>query len=133
ERRRAVADEVRADLEGAGSAGENGSAGAVAGVPSEESGAARGDLDQVVPAGEVEAREVERLRALDADLDDLIAEARANSAGSTQVALPRSLSATALARLADDPRGLAHEIARPMPRKPSAAARFGTRFHAWVE
>src|SRR5699024_8090459 len=66
ERRRAVADEVRADLEGAGSAGENGSAGAVGGVPSEESGAARADLDQVVPAGEVEAREVERLRALDA-------------------------------------------------------------------
>ena len=36
-------------------------------------------------------------------------------------------------RLAKDPDGLASELARPMPRKPNRAARFGTRFHAWVE
>ncbi len=47
--------------------------------------------------------------------------------------LPSSLSATALARLRDDPDALAGELARPMPRKPSPSARFGTRFHAWVE
>jgi DNA helicase-2/ATP-dependent DNA helicase PcrA len=49
------------------------------------------------------------------------------------VPLPSSLSATALARLRDDPDALAGELARPMPRKPSPSARFGTRFHAWVE
>ena len=45
----------------------------------------------------------------------------------------RSLSATALARLRDDPEAFARDLARPMPRPPSPAARFGTRFHAWVE
>ena len=33
----------------------------------------------------------------------------------------------------DDPEGFARDLARPMPRQPSPAARFGTRFHAWVE
>ena len=31
------------------------------------------------------------------------------------------------------PRGFARELARPMPRPPAPAARFGTAFHAWVE
>ena len=47
--------------------------------------------------------------------------------------LPTSLSATALSRLRDEPEAFARELARPMPRQPSPAARFGTRFHAWVE
>ena len=38
-----------------------------------------------------------------------------------------------LARLRDDPEEFARDLARPMPRQPSPAARFGTRFHAWVE
>ena len=38
-----------------------------------------------------------------------------------------------MARLRDDPDAFARELARPMPRQPSPAARFGTRFHAWVE
>ena len=50
-----------------------------------------------------------------------------------EVPLPSSLSATALARLRDAPDGFAADLARPMPRQPSPAARFGTRFHAWVE
>jgi DNA helicase-2/ATP-dependent DNA helicase PcrA len=50
-----------------------------------------------------------------------------------EVPLPSSLSATSLARLRDDPEALAADLARPMPRKPSPSARFGTRFHAWVE
>ena len=49
------------------------------------------------------------------------------------VPLPSSLSATALARLRDTPDSFAADLARPMPRQPSPAARFGTRFHAWVE
>ena len=47
--------------------------------------------------------------------------------------LPSSLSATAMGRLRDDPGRLAADLARPMPRKPLPSARFGTRFHAWVE
>lgn len=51
----------------------------------------------------------------------------------TEVTLPSTLSATALSRLRDDPDGFARDLARPMPRQPSPSARFGTRFHAWVE
>jgi DNA helicase II / ATP-dependent DNA helicase PcrA len=47
--------------------------------------------------------------------------------------MPSSLSATSLARLRDDPDGFVADLVRPMPRRPSPAARFGTRFHAWVE
>jgi DNA helicase II / ATP-dependent DNA helicase PcrA len=69
----------------------------------------------------------------DAELDRLLAEARRDRADEVPVPLPSSLSATALARLRDDPDALAGELARPMPRRPSPSARFGTRFHAWVE
>ena len=34
---------------------------------------------------------------------------------------------------ATTPTAFAADLARPMPRQPSPAARFGTRFHAWVE
>ena len=69
----------------------------------------------------------------DAELDRLLLEARRDRADEVPVPLPSSLSATALARLRDDPDALAGELARPMPRRPSPSARFGTRFHAWVE
>jgi DNA helicase-2/ATP-dependent DNA helicase PcrA len=69
----------------------------------------------------------------DAELDRLLAEAAADAADVVEVPLPTSLSATALARLRDDREAFARELARPMPRPPSPAARFGTRFHAWVE
>jgi DNA helicase-2/ATP-dependent DNA helicase PcrA len=69
----------------------------------------------------------------DAELERLLAEARRDRATDLAVALPSSLSATALGRLRDDPETFARELARPMPRPPSSAARFGTRFHAWVE
>jgi DNA helicase II / ATP-dependent DNA helicase PcrA len=38
-----------------------------------------------------------------------------------------------LLRLNADPAGFAADLARPMPRQPSRSARFGTRFHHWVE
>jgi DNA helicase-2/ATP-dependent DNA helicase PcrA len=69
----------------------------------------------------------------DAELDRLLAEARRDRADRVDVPLPPSLSATAVARLRDDPDDFARDLARPMPRQPSPAARFGTRFHAWVE
>ncbi|GAW49576.1 MULTISPECIES: ATP-dependent DNA helicase [unclassified Nocardioides] len=69
----------------------------------------------------------------DAELDRLLTEARRDRSSDIAVPLPSSLSATALGRLHADPETFARELARPMPRPPSSAARFGTRFHAWVE
>ena len=69
----------------------------------------------------------------DDELDRLLQEALESRADTVEVPLPASLSATSMARLRDDPQQLAADLARPMPRKPSPAARFGTRFHAWVE
>jgi len=69
----------------------------------------------------------------DAELDRLLAEVLEGRADTVDVPLPTSLSATSMARLRDDPVQLAADLARPMPRKPSPAARFGTRFHSWVE
>jgi DNA helicase-2/ATP-dependent DNA helicase PcrA len=69
----------------------------------------------------------------DIELERLLTEARQDRSTTIRVPLPSSVSTTALSRLRDDPAGFAAELARPMPRQPSPAARFGTRFHAWVE
>ena len=69
----------------------------------------------------------------DDEIARLIEEAAGERSPEIAVPLPSSLSATAMARLRDDPEEFARDLARPMPRPPSAAARFGTRFHAWVE
>jgi ATP-dependent DNA helicase UvrD/PcrA len=69
----------------------------------------------------------------DETLERLLAEARREQAPLVDVPLPASLSATALARVRDDPDTFAAELARPMPRQPAPSARLGTRFHEWVE
>jgi len=76
---------------------------------------------------------LDRVAQWDTEIDRLLEEATRDRATVVEVPLPSSLSATSLARLRDDPEAFARELARPMPRKPSSAARFGTRFHAWVE
>jgi DNA helicase-2/ATP-dependent DNA helicase PcrA len=73
------------------------------------------------------------VRQWDLELEALLDEAHSTAADDIVVPLPLTLSATTLLRLGSDPEGLARDLARPMPRKPSRAARFGTRFHAWVE
>ncbi|HET6166625.1 MAG TPA: ATP-dependent DNA helicase [Marmoricola sp.] len=83
--------------------------------------------------GELDVIEAARVAEWDAEAERLLAEARADRADVVAVPLPASLSATALARLRDEPEEFLRELVRPMPRPPSAAARFGTRFHAWVE
>ncbi|ANH36521.1 DNA helicase II [Nocardioides dokdonensis FR1436] len=97
---------------------------AAARVRAAEPGAPDEDLDVIDGA---------RVAEWDAELDRLLAEARRDRSDEIEVVLPSSLSATALSRLRDDPEAFARELARPMPRPPSSAARFGTRFHAWVE
>jgi DNA helicase-2/ATP-dependent DNA helicase PcrA len=81
----------------------------------------------------LDAEQAALVASWDDELERLLAEARAARGGRIPVALPSSLSATAMIRLREDPEGFARDLARPMPRPPSAAARFGTRFHAWVE
>ncbi len=74
-----------------------------------------------------------RVAEWDAEVERLLAEAAAARSADIEVPLPGALSATALLRLQSDPDEFARELARPMPRPPSRAARFGTVFHAWVE
>ena len=69
----------------------------------------------------------------DRDLDALTGELLRARQTVTDVPLPAVLTASQVMRLAEDPDGLAQELARPMPQPPKPAARRGTRFHAWVE
>lgn len=91
------------------------------------------EADATAPDAGLDTIEAARVAEWDAEFDRLVAEARQDRSSDIPVALPSSLSATALGRLRDDPAAFARELARPMPRPPSSAARFGTRFHAWVE
>ena len=75
----------------------------------------------------------QRIESWDAEIERLVAEASREQTDLREVSLPSSLSATALARLRDQPEELARDLVRPMPRPPVSQARFGTRFHAWVE
>ncbi|WP_432557974.1 ATP-dependent DNA helicase [Granulicoccus sp. GXG6511] len=77
--------------------------------------------------------EAETIAGWDDDVDRLLAEAREARRGRRKVALPESMSATGLLMAARDPGGYANSLIRPMPAPPSPAARFGTRFHQWVE
>ncbi|HEX5862002.1 MAG TPA: ATP-dependent DNA helicase [Nocardioides sp.] len=76
---------------------------------------------------------LDRISQWDDEIRRLLEEAVRDRSPDVVVPLPSSLSATSLARLRDDPEAFARDLARPMPRRPSSAARFGTRFHAWVE
>ena len=69
----------------------------------------------------------------DDEVERLLVEARSERSAEIAVPLPGSLSASALLRLREDADSFARDLARPMPRPPSRAARFGTLFHAWVE
>ncbi len=90
-------------------------------------------VDPAAPEPVLDTLDGARVAEWDAELERLLAEVRRDRAAVADVPLPSSLSATSLARLRDDPDGFARDLARPMPRPPSRAARFGTRFHAWVE
>ncbi|WEO95474.1 ATP-dependent DNA helicase [Streptomyces sp. FXJ1.172] len=77
--------------------------------------------------------EARTIASWDRDLDALTGELLRARQAVTDVPLPVTLTASQLMLLAEDPDGLAQELARPMPRPPQPAARRGTRFHAWVE
>ncbi len=85
------------------------------------------EQDQLLLDGE------ETVAGWDADIARLVGELTQARSLHRLVELPSNLSATALMRLNEDPQAFAAELARPMPRPPSPAARFGTRYHQWVE
>ncbi|WP_344328787.1 ATP-dependent DNA helicase [Streptomyces macrosporus] len=95
---------------------------------------------RTAPADETDApreltpEEARTVASWDRDLEALTAELRRARSGVREVPLPATLSATQLVRLANDPQGFAKDLVRPMPQPPRpAAARRGTRFHAWVQ
>ncbi|HYJ28585.1 MAG TPA: 3'-5' exonuclease, partial [Nocardioides sp.] len=90
-------------------------------------------VDPTAPDEGLDVVEAARVAEWDDDLAQLLTEARAERATTVDLPLPDSLSVTALARLREDPEAFARELARPMPRPPAPAARFGTAFHAWIE
>jgi DNA helicase-2/ATP-dependent DNA helicase PcrA len=73
------------------------------------------------------------IAAWDREVGQLLDELAAARAPVRDVLLPRTLSASQVVALAQDPEEFARALARPMPRRPSTAARRGTAFHAWVE
>ncbi|MGI8457482.1 MAG: UvrD-helicase domain-containing protein [Propionibacteriaceae bacterium] len=94
---------------------------------------ATGDYDDPAALDDLLLDQAEQVAQWDDEVGRLLAEARADRSERTTVALPATLTATQLLRLAEEPATLAVDLARPMPRSPSQAARFGTRFHQWVE
>jgi DNA helicase-2/ATP-dependent DNA helicase PcrA len=101
--------------------------------------AARRVLSAMVPGAPLgDARERDEDEDPDGWLHDaelLLAERAAAAAppSTVDVSLPAAMSVSALVELAQDPEQLARRIHRPMPHAPSAQARRGTAFHAWLE
>ncbi|MGI5348983.1 ATP-dependent helicase [Streptomyces sp. CA-250714] len=125
--RRAAADRVLSYLEAADDEAQPAPATNPATAP-----AAGSETDPA--AEELTPEEARLVAAWDRDLEALTDELRRSRAAVRDIPLPRTLSASQLLRLAADPEGFARDLARPMPRPPQpAAARRGTRFHAWVE
>ncbi len=85
------------------------------------------------PLAELSAAELALVAAWDDDIALLLEERRRERRAERVVALPPSLSASDVVRLAADPDAFAQRLARPVPGAPATAARRGTRFHAWVE
>ncbi|WP_035845549.1 ATP-dependent DNA helicase [Kitasatospora azatica] len=89
---------------------------------------------QPAPAAErLTVEEQRQVASWDRDLTALLGELERSRRTVREVPLPPALSASQLMRLAADPDGFAHELARPLPRPPQTAARRGTRFHAWIQ
>ena len=84
-------------------------------------------------ASETDSADLAELADLEHDLELLAIEAAEDVQDVRVVPWPSRMSATSAMALTKDPDEFARSLARPMPRRPSSAARFGTRFHAWIE
>ncbi|MBV9486727.1 MAG: ATP-dependent helicase, partial [Frankiaceae bacterium] len=67
------------------------------------------------------------------DTDLLIDEIRRRRTRTIDVAVPTRLTTSQVVAMAADPDAFAASVARPMPARPVAQARRGSRFHQWVE
>ena len=85
------------------------------------------------PQAAIDPEARDRMQQIDAELDLLLAEATELESPIREVPVPPVLSATATMALAADEEAFLRQLARPVPRRPSAAARFGTQFHARIE
>ena len=81
----------------------------------------------------VTAADAGRIERWDADIAALLERERAAHAAERTVALPVATSTSLLMRALRDPEAVAVDLARPMPRQPSAAARRGTQIHLAIE
>lgn len=95
-------------------------------------GLVRAAMDGSLPAptGGDDDEQLARLAELDREIELI---SRVSQGGPRAIPVPQTLSATAVTTLARDESTFARSLARPVPRRPSRAARFGTRFHAWIE
>lgn len=96
-------------------------------------GIGAGRAGALSPVAGLSAADEGLLAQWDLDAGLLLEEARAARTPVLHVPLPASLAASTLMRSLRDPKGLAEDLVRPMPRQPAPAARRGTAFHAWVE
>lgn len=114
-------------------------------LPDKPPGLERGDLawplpnevyaDIAAPAeavGELSEQERQRLKDLDTDIQAVIEREMQQSRPTEYVDVPAVLSPSLLMRAASDREALALDLARPMPRVTTHAARRGTAFHEWV-
>jgi DNA helicase-2/ATP-dependent DNA helicase PcrA len=93
---------------------------------------AAAELVRAAAAGSVRSTESSIFDEIDVEIEALRAE-HDRQIAPHEVELPGALSATSVLTLVEDADAYAQQLARPMPRQPSPAARLGTRFHAWVE
>jgi len=88
------------------------------------------DVLAVAPVGP----EAQRMLAWARDAELLLREReQVARRGGGAVELPAHLSVSSLVTLAADPRALARQLRRPVPKKPAPLARRGTAFHRWLE
>lgn len=92
----------------------------------------------VAAAAEVDAQDLDGgdAEALDGELGEQTRRVLADLAsrsGDILVRSPARLSASQVVARAQNPEGAPLDLLRPLPRRPSAAARRGTEFHAWLE
>jgi DNA helicase-2/ATP-dependent DNA helicase PcrA len=85
------------------------------------------------PPAQLSVRERTLADSWERDTERLLQELRRDRSPERTVALPRTLTTSDVVRLAASADDFARELARPLPRRPQAAARRGTAFHAWVE
>ena len=83
--------------------------------------------------GEAPGESTPETLAWEEETELLLALRRTRARAAQRTEIPRHVSASLVVGLAEDPEAVLRAVRRPMPRRPSAQARVGTRFHEWLE